>query len=63
VFTFSDNCEANPDFLREKVKDFAGTALETGIEKAFELLSKDIALRDRQKEMIGKILEGAIKSK
>jgi hypothetical protein len=52
-----------PDFLREKVKDLAGTALEKGIEKAFEFLSKDTVLSERQKEMIGKILEGAIRAK
>jgi outer membrane protein OmpA-like peptidoglycan-associated protein len=52
-----------PDFLREKVKDLAGTALEKGIEKAFEFLSKDMALSDKQKEIIGKILEGAIKAR
>jgi outer membrane protein OmpA-like peptidoglycan-associated protein len=52
-----------PHFFREKVKDLAGTALEKGIETAFELLSKDTALSDKQKDIMGKILEGAIKAK
>jgi hypothetical protein len=38
-----------PDFLREKVKDLTGTALEKSIEKAFELLSKGHGLQ-RQAE-------------
>jgi hypothetical protein len=49
--------------LQERVKDLAGIALEKGIDKASDLLPEDMALNARQKELIGKILEGTIKAK
>jgi outer membrane protein OmpA-like peptidoglycan-associated protein len=52
-----------PDFLRDKVKDLASTALEKGLTEAFKALAIDTRIDAKFKDGIQSILKGVLKYK